>query len=107
MQNGTGDLLSLRGLNLSVTRTEHLGDGVGTSQGEAFCEGAAGELLDGVLHSLNPEVVFRYRNTDVGVLVEHLIDRDQVRITFAVTVGAKDQSDAACSGKDDEYPILS
>ena len=89
MQNGTGDLLSLRGLNLSVTRTEHLSDSVGTSQGKAFCEGATGELQDGILHSLNPEVVFRYGNTDVGVLVELLIDRDQMRITFTVTVGCK------------------
>ena len=89
MQNGTGHSLSLCSLNLSVTRTEHLGDGVGTSQGQAFCEGTTGELLDGILHSLNPEVVFRYGNTGVGVLVEHLIDRDQVRITFAVAVRCK------------------
>ena len=89
VQNGSGCLLSLRGLDLAVTRTEHLIDGVGTGQGKAFCEGATGKLLDGILHSLNPTIAFRYRDTDVGVLVEHLIYRDQVRIAFAVTVRRK------------------
>ena len=86
VKNGLGYLLSLPGLDPAVTRTEHPGDGVDTNQGKAFGEGTAGKLPDGILHSLNPEAAFRYRNADVGVLVKHIFDWDEMLITLIMTV---------------------
>ena len=88
-QNESGHLLSFRGLTPAVTRAEHLVDGVDSDQGKALCEGAGGELPDGILHSLDPNLAFLYYNADVGVLVEYLVDRDEKPISFFVTVRCK------------------
>ena len=84
--NGPDCLLSLGSLTPAGARTEHLDDGVGGDGTKAIGDGAVGELFNGVVHLLNPNsVVFLYRDADVGVLVEHLVDGDEVLIVLIVT----------------------
>ena len=87
MQNRSGYLLSLGGLTPARTRTEHLDDGVGSDGGKPVCDGTDGELFHSLLDLLHPNhIVFLCRDTDVGVLVEHLVDRDQVFVPIVMTV---------------------
>ena len=92
VQGGVPDrlygLLSLGSLTPTRARAEHLDDGVGSNGGKAVCDGADGELFDGLLDFLHPNhIVFLCRDTDIGVLVEDLVDWDQMLIPIIVTVG--------------------
>lgn len=77
-------LLSLSGLALARTRAEHLDDGVGSNGGKTVCDGTIGKFLNGLLDFLDPNIAFLYRDADVGVLVEHLVYRDEVLIVFVM-----------------------
>ena len=86
LESRSGYSLSLSGLTPAGTRAEHLDDGVGSDGGKAVRDGSDGKLLDGLPHFLNPNhIVFLCRDADVGVLVEHLVDRDEVLIPIVVT----------------------
>ena len=65
-------------------RVKHLADGIGSNGGKAFCDGTGGESLDTVLHIVQPSIVGVILDADVGVLVEHLLDRDDVLVDLIV-----------------------
>jgi hypothetical protein len=77
--------LSLSGLTPTGTGAEHLDDGVGSDGVETVCDGTGGKLLNGFPDFLDPNVALLYGNPNVGVLVEHLFDGDEVFIVFIVT----------------------
>ena len=86
MPNRSGCLLSLRGLTPTGTRAEHLDNGIGSKGGKAVRNGTDGEFFDSLPDFLNPKFIFLYRDTDIGILAEHLVDGDQVLIVLIVTV---------------------
>ena len=87
--NKSSYLLSLGGLTPTRARTEHLDDGVGGNGGKTVGDGTDGELFHGLLDFLHPnQIVFLCRDTDVGVLVEHLVDGNQVLIPIGMTARA-------------------
>ena len=66
-------------------RTKQLCDGVGGNGGKAICDGTGREILDGPLHFVNPKSRLELlRDADVGVLIEHLVDRDEMLTVFIV-----------------------
>ena len=50
-------LLSLLSPTPAGGRVKHHRDGLGGDRGEARCDGSAGELVDGFLHSIHPHIV--------------------------------------------------
>ena len=90
MQNRSGYLLSLGSLTPARTRAEHLYDGISSDGRKAVCDGTDGELFHGLLHFLNPDhIVFLCGDTDVGILVEDLVNRDQVFVPIIMTMTQK------------------
>ena len=85
VSNRSGCLLSLSGLTPPGARAEHLYDGVDCNGGKAVCDGTAGELLNGLMHFIDPNFALLYCDADIGVLVKHLVDGDEVLVPFIVT----------------------
>ena len=95
--NGPDYSLSLGSLTPAGAGAEHLDDGVGGDGRKAICDGAIGELFNGLVHFLNPNsLVFLYRDADVGVLVEHLVDGDEVLVVLIVTARMQNISPMQC-----------
>ena len=89
-------LLSLSGLTSPGTRAEHLDDGVCGNGGKTVCDGAIGELLNCIADFPDPRIAFLYCDADVGVLVEHLVDGDEVLIVLIMTAGTQNISPIQC-----------
>ena len=65
-------------------RVEHLVDGTGGNGRKALCDGTGGESLNTVLHIFQPTIGGIILDTDVGVLVEHLLDGDDMPVGLIV-----------------------
>ena len=83
-----GCSLSLYSLTPAGSRAKHLGDGISGKHGKGVRGRTDGELVDGLLHFVGPNGGGGpLCDTDVGVPVEHLADRDEVLIPAIVTGG--------------------
>ena len=69
------------------SRAKHLGNNSGGNGGKAICDGTDSELPDSLLYSVLPfDRTVHLRDADIGVLVEHLLDGDEVLVNLVVTV---------------------
>ena len=84
---GSSPLLALFNMTLASSRAEHLGDGVCSNGGKAFCDGADAEIPDGLLHTRCPIIVGSLLNGDVGMFIEHFVDGDEVNIIVWAAAG--------------------
>ena len=85
-------LLSLSSLTPAGTLAEHLDDSVGSNGAKTVCDGTGGEFLNGLVHFLDPNVALLHRDANVGVLVEHLVDGDEVLVPFIMAARTRTTS---------------
>ena len=94
--DGSGHPLLLCDMTPTGDRVKHLTDGVGSNDRKALCNGTGGESLDTVLHIFQPTIVGIILDIDVGVLVEHLLDGDDMPVGLIVSTRMSEVRSTLC-----------